>query len=33
MENRTVIDLEFDKVLNGIKKYALSTEGRDNITP
>ena len=33
MENRTVIDLELDKVLNGIKKSALSEEGRDNITP
>ena len=33
MENRTVLDLEFDKVLNGIKKSALSDEGRDAITP
>ena len=33
MENRTVLDLEFDKVLNGIKKSALSEEGRDAITP
>ncbi|MCI7606400.1 MAG: Smr/MutS family protein [Spirochaetales bacterium] len=33
MENRTVIDIEFDKVLNGIKKNALSSEGRDAIMP
>ena len=31
MENRTVLDLEFDKVLNGIKKSALSEEGREAV--
>ena len=33
MENRTVLDLAFDKVLNGIKKSALSEEGREAVTP
>ena len=33
MENRTVLDLEFQKVLDGIRKSALSSEGREAITP
>ena len=33
MENRTIKDTELDKVLERVRSFALSPEGRDNITP
>ena len=33
MDERTVKDIELDKVLEGVRKYSLSPEGRDGISP
>ena len=33
MDERTVRDIELDKVLDGVRRYALSPEGRDAIQP
>ena len=33
MDERTVRDIELDKVLDGVRRYALSPEGREAIQP
>ena len=33
MDERTVRDIELDKVLEGVRKYSLSPEGREGISP
>lgn len=33
MDDRTVRDIELDKVLDGVRRYSLSPEGREGISP